>query len=46
MGFRYPPSGYNPSLRSATLTDPILRELSAFKAGEIQTYYDVVERSR
>lgn len=46
MGFRYPPSGYNPSLRSATLTDPILRELSAFRAGEIQTYYDVVERSR
>jgi hypothetical protein len=46
MGFRYPPNGYNPSLRSATLTDPILREVSAFKAGEIQTYYDVVERSR
>ncbi|HTK29956.1 MAG TPA: hypothetical protein VL309_10410 [Vicinamibacterales bacterium] len=46
MGFRYPPPGYNPSLRSATLVDPIAREVGAFKAGEIQTYYDVVERSR
>jgi len=46
MGFRYPPPIYNPSLRSATLLDPIASEVSAFKAGEIQTYYDVVERSR
>src|SRR5581483_7729505 len=46
MGFRYPPASYSPTLRSATLVDPIAREVSAFKAGDIQTYYDVVERSR
>jgi hypothetical protein len=46
MGFRYPPSSYGSSLRSATLLDPILNAVGAFKSGEIQTYYDVVERSR
>jgi hypothetical protein len=46
MGFRYPPPVYNPSLRSATLLDPIVSEIRAFRAGDIQTYYDVVERSR
>ena len=33
-----------PEPQSATLLDPISSEVSAFKAGEIQTYYDVVER--
>jgi hypothetical protein len=46
MGFRYPPAVYNPSLRSQTLLDPIAAEVAAFRAGNIQSYYDVVERSK
>ena len=44
-GFRYKPPGPG-GLRSATLLDPIGPTLAAFRDGKIQSYYDVVERSK
>jgi hypothetical protein len=46
MGFRYPPGIVTPDLHSVQLLDPILGFLSAFRAGQIHTYSDVVERPK
>jgi hypothetical protein len=46
MGFRYPPSTVNGSVRSATLLEPMTDAVAAFRDGRIQTYYDVIERSK
>jgi hypothetical protein len=46
MGFRYQPPGALPGARSSTLLDPIPGLLKAFANGQIQTYYDVVSRSK
>jgi hypothetical protein len=43
MGYRFQPG---PGLQSSTLLDPIGALLTAFGAGEIRSYYDVVSRSR
>ena len=43
-GFRFQPSF--PDARSATLTDPIADALADVKAGRIQTYYDLIDRSK
>jgi hypothetical protein len=45
-GFRFPPGIVTPDLHSVELLDPILSLLSAFRAGQIHTYSDVVKRSR
>ena len=45
MGFRYPPGIVTPDLHSIQLLDPINSLLSAFRADEIHSYNDVVERS-
>jgi hypothetical protein len=44
-GFRFPPGIVTPDLHSVELLDPILSLLSAFRAGQIHTYNDVVKRS-
>jgi hypothetical protein len=44
MGYRYQFTAAG--VRSATLLDPIADEVAAFNEGRIQSYYDVVERSR
>jgi hypothetical protein len=46
IGFRYPPSNMNPDVQSASLIDPIGSLLGAFRAGQIRTYFDVIERSK
>jgi hypothetical protein len=45
-GFRFPPGIVTPDLHSVELLDPVLSLLSAFRAGQIHTYSDVVKRSR
>jgi hypothetical protein len=42
LGYQMPAAG----VRSATLLDPIAEAIAAFNQGRIQTYYDVIERSR
>ncbi|MES1254461.1 MAG: hypothetical protein ABUS56_02560 [Acidobacteriota bacterium] len=44
-GFRYPPGIITADLHSIQLLDPVSSLLSAFRAGTIRTYNDVVERS-
>jgi hypothetical protein len=46
MGFRYPPGIITPDLHSVQLLDPIQSLLTAFRGGQLHTYYDVVERSK
>jgi hypothetical protein len=46
MGFRYPPGIVTPDLHSVQLLDPILGFLRAFRAGQIHTYDDVVDRPK
>ncbi len=46
MGARYPSSTANGQIRSATLIEPMADAIGAFRDGRIQTYYDVIERSR
>ena len=46
MGFRFPPGIITPDLHSVQLLDPIPSLLSAFRAGELQTYEDVVARTK
>lgn len=46
MGARYPSSTANGQIRSATLIEPIADAIAAFRDGRIQTYYDVIERSK
>jgi hypothetical protein len=46
MGARYPSSTANGQIRSATLIEPMADAIAAFRDGRIQTYYDVIERSR
>jgi hypothetical protein len=46
MGFRYPPPNVNGNVRSATLLEPMADAVAAFRDGRIQTYYDVIERSK
>ena len=45
-GFMYPPGIVTPDLHSVQLLDPISSLLTAFRAGQIASYRDVVERSR
>jgi hypothetical protein len=42
LGYQMPAAG----VRSATYLDPIGETIAAFNQGRIQTYYDVIERSR
>jgi hypothetical protein len=44
MGYRFQTSG--PGLQSATLLEPIKGLLTAFNHGDINTYYDVISRSK
>jgi hypothetical protein len=46
MGFRFPPGIITPDLHSVQLLDPIPSLLNAFRAGEFQTYDDVVARTK
>jgi len=46
MGFRFPPGIITPDLHSVQLLDPIPGLLNAFRAGELQTYEDVVARTK
>ena len=46
MGFRFPPGIITPDLHSVQLLDPITSLLNAFRAGELQTYDDVVARTK
>ena len=46
MGFRFPPGIITPDLHSVQLLDPITSLLNAFHAGELQTYDDVVARTK
>ena len=46
MGFRFPPGIITPDLHSVQLLDPISSLLNAFRAGELQTYDDVVARTK
>jgi hypothetical protein len=36
----------NGNVRSATLLEPMADAVAAFRDGRIQTYYDVIERSK
>ena len=45
-GFMYPPGIVTPDLHSVQLLDPISSLLAAFRAGQIASYRDVVERSK
>jgi hypothetical protein len=45
-GFRYPPGIITSDLHSVQLLDPISSLLSAFHAGQLRSYNDVVERSK
>jgi hypothetical protein len=46
MGFRFPPGIITPDLHSVQLLDPVRGLLNAFRAGELQTYDDVVARTK
>ena len=46
MGFRFPPGIITPDLHSVQLLDPIVGLLNAFRADELQTYEDVVARTK
>ena len=46
MGFRFPPGIITPDLHSVQLLDPIPGLLNAFHAGELQTYDDLVARTK
>ena len=46
VGFRFPPGIITPDLHSVQLLDPITSLLGAFRAGELQTYDDVVARTK
>jgi hypothetical protein len=46
MGFRFPPGIITPDLHSVQLLDPISSLLAAYKAGEFQTYDDLVARTK
>lgn len=46
MGFRFPPGIITPDLHSVQLLDPIRGLLDAFRAGDLQTYDDVVARTK
>jgi len=46
MGFRFPPGIITPDLHSVQLLDPIPGLLNAFRAGELQTYDDIVARTK
>jgi hypothetical protein len=46
MGARFPSSTANGQIRSATLIEPIADAMAAVRDGRIQTYYDVIERSK
>jgi hypothetical protein len=46
MGARFPSSTANGQIRSATLIEPISDAIGAVRDGRIQTYYDVIERSK
>jgi hypothetical protein len=46
MGFRYPPPNVNGNVQSATMLEPMADAVAAFRDGRIQTYYDVIERSK
>jgi hypothetical protein len=45
-GFRYPPGIVTPDLHSVTLLDPVRGFLTAFRAGQVISYSDVVGRSQ
>jgi hypothetical protein len=45
-GFRYPPGIVTPDLHSVTLLDPVLSFLTAFRAGQVISYSDVIGRSQ
>ena len=45
-GFRYPPGIVTPDLHSVTLLDPVRSFLTAFRAGQVISYSDVVGRSQ
>lgn len=46
MGFRFPPPDMNGSLQSATLLEPMADAVAAFRGGQIQSYSDVIDRSK
>jgi hypothetical protein len=46
MGFRYPPPDLNGALRSSTLLESMQDAVAAFRDGRIQSYSDVIARSR
>jgi hypothetical protein len=46
MGARFPPPDMNGTVQSATLIEPMATAVAAFQKGEIQTYGDVINRSR
>jgi hypothetical protein len=46
MGFRFPPGIITPDLHSVQLLDPVVGLLNAFRANELQTYEDVVARTK
>lgn len=46
IGFRYPPSNIAPDIQSVSLLDPINSLVGAYRAGQIRSYFDVIERSR
>ena len=46
IGFRYPPSNIAPDIQSVSLLDPINSLVGAYRAGQIHSYFDVIERSR
>jgi hypothetical protein len=46
MGFRYPPPDLNGALQSATLLESMQDAVTAFRDGRIQSYGDVITRSR
>jgi hypothetical protein len=45
-GFVYPPGIVTPDLHSVQLLNPILDALGTYRAGEIRSYMDIVQRSR
>jgi hypothetical protein len=46
MGARYPPPDMNGIVQSATLIEPMAEAVAAFRRGDIQSYGDVINRSR
>ena len=45
MGARFPPPDMTGTVQSATLLEPMAEAVAAFRAGEVQTYGDVISRS-